>query len=323
MQYTKPSIAAIGYELAPVVVTSEEIESRLGPLYKALRIPVGQLEALTGIAERRWWPAGYRLSDGAIAAGQRALREADTDPEEIGAVVYAGVGREYFEPATACRVAAALGVPAEAAVYDVSNACLGMLSAMIDASTRIELGQIRSGLVVACETAREIVEQTIDEMNANKSMDQFKTAMATLTGGSGAAAVLLTDGSRDATPRRRMRVGTACAAPQFNDLCRWGLDVIDKGLRREFMNTDALSVMKHGVDLGKRTWRKFLTDVGWTVEQIEKDFSTIRHLGNMGTVSLPLTAALAEERGFLERGDRVGWLGIGSGLNCLMLGLEW
>ena len=43
----------------------------------------------------------------------------------------------------------------------------------------------------------------------------------------------------------------------------------------------------------------------------------------MGTVSLPLTAALAEERGFLERGSRVAFLGIGSGLNCLMLGWEW
>ena len=55
----------------------------------------------------------------------------------------------------------------------------------------------------------------------------------------------------------------------------------------------------------------------------EKDFSTFEFLGNMGTVSLPLTAALAEEREFLRPGDRVGFLGIGSGLNCLMLGVEW
>ena len=33
--------------------------------------------------------------------------------------------------------------------------------------------------------------------------------------------------------------------------------------------------------------------------------------------------AIAEEREFLQPGDRVGFLGIGSGLNCLMLGLEW
>ena len=54
-----------------------------------------------------------------------------------------------------------------------------------------------------------------------------------------------------------------------------------------------------------------------------KDFSTFEYLGNIGTVSLPLTAALAEEREALEPGDRVGFLGIGSGLNCLMLGFEW
>ena len=46
----------------------------------------------------------------------------------------------------------------------------------------------------------------------------------------------------------------------------------------------------------------------------EKDFSTFPYLGNMGTVSLPMTAALAEEREFLNPGNRVGWLGIGSGL---------
>ena len=54
-----------------------------------------------------------------------------------------------------------------------------------------------------------------------------------------------------------------------------------------------------------------------------KDFSTFPFLGNIGTVSLPLTAAVAEQRGFLSPGDRVGFLGIGSGLNCLMLGLQW
>ena len=44
----------------------------------------------------------------------------------------------------------------------------------------------------------------------------------------------------------------------------------------------------------------------------------IHDLGIAGDV-----AAMAAERGFLRPGDRVGFLGIGSGLNCLMLGLEW
>ena len=54
-----------------------------------------------------------------------------------------------------------------------------------------------------------------------------------------------------------------------------------------------------------------------------KDFNTYEYLGNIGTVSLPLTAAIAEEREFLQPGDKVGLLGIGSGLNCLMLGVNW
>ena len=34
MRYEKVELTAIGYELAPVVVTSEELEARLAPLRK-------------------------------------------------------------------------------------------------------------------------------------------------------------------------------------------------------------------------------------------------------------------------------------------------
>ena len=55
----------------------------------------------------------------------------------------------------------------------------------------------------------------------------------------------------------------------------------------------------------------------------EKDYTTYRFLGNMGTAALPVTAAIAAERGGLKPGQHVAFLGIGSGLTCLMLGLEW
>ncbi len=346
MQYTRVHIDALGYELPPLVVSSEDIEADLEPVYRALHLPVGQLEALTGIAERRWWRPGYRLSDGAIAAGRKALDAAGIEPGEVGAVVYAGVCREGFEPATACRVAAGLGVDGEAAVYDVSNACLGVLNGMLDVANRIELGQIRAGLVVSSESAREINEETIAKVLAEGTMDAYKEALATFTGGSGAVAVLLTDGSFGST-RRQLLGGVAHAAPEHHALCRWGLDDLGDGLRRQFMTTDAVAVLKNGVALGTRTWESFLAAMGWRTGEVDrvichqvgqanrdailgatgiphaKDFSSYPFLGNMGTVSLPLTAALAEERGFLQPGDRVAFLGIGSGLNCMMLGLKW
>src|SRR3954454_21840465 len=154
----------MGYELPPVVVTSAELEGRLGAFYEALRIPAGQLEALTGIVERRWWDPGYPVSRGAVAAARHALEAADVRADELDALIYAGVCRELFEPATACRVAANLGVGPGCAVHDVGNACLGVLNGMVDIANRIELGQARAGLVVSCETAREINDVAIERM---------------------------------------------------------------------------------------------------------------------------------------------------------------
>ena len=80
MKYSRVHIDSIGYELPPVVVTSAELEARLRPVYQALRMPEGQLEALTGIAERRWWEPGYPLSQGAIAAARKALDASNVRP---------------------------------------------------------------------------------------------------------------------------------------------------------------------------------------------------------------------------------------------------
>lgn len=347
MKYSRVYLDTIGYELAPVVVTSEELEARLEPLYEALHIPPGQLEAITGIHERRWWEPDYSLSRGATLAAQKAIEISSVRPQDVDVLIYAGVCRENFEPATACSVAAGLGVNSSAAIYDVSNACLGVMNGIINIANQIELGQIRAGMVVSCETAREINDTMIQRMLEAQDMELFKLALATLTGGSGAAAVLLTDRELSGLDRHRLLGGVTQAAPEHHGLCRWGIDQVHDFNFVQSMSTDSVSILKFGVELGVKSWRALLTEIGWTADDvdkvichqvgsghrdtilktlkipIEKDFSTYEYLGNIGTVSLPLTAALAEEREFLQPGDRVGFLGIGSGLNCLMLGLEW
>ena len=347
MKYSRVFLSALGYELGPQVVTSAELEERLAPAYRRLNLHAGQLEAWTGIAERRWWQPDARLSAGAAAAARKALAKSSVRPNELGALIYAGVCRENFEPATACAVADALGVKGGAAVYDLSNACLGVLNGMLDVANRIELGQIRAGLVVSCETAREINEIMLVRVLAGMDMDRFAEALATFTGGSGAVAMLLTDGSFNGAKGHRMLGAVSQVAPEYHRLCRWGLTPGDAGQQVQFMATDSVQVLKHGVELGRQTWRVFLDAMGWTPENVnrvichqvgsghqdailaslrlpkEKDYTTYRYLGNMGTAALPVTAAIAEERGVLKAGERVGFLGIGSGLNCLMLGLEW
>jgi 3-oxoacyl-[acyl-carrier-protein] synthase III len=346
MKYSHVYLDSFGYELPPNVVTSDDLETRLKPVYEALHFQRGQLEAITGIRERRFWDPGYRMHVGAIKAGQKALGASRIDPADIGMLIYGGVCRDNLEPATACAVAHGLGLGADVQLYDVSNACLGVLNGMVQVANAIELGQVRAGLIVSCESARQIIDITIDRLTATRDMEVFKKTVATLTGGSGAVAVVLTHQSLSDSGHRILG-GTARSAAEHHQLCIWGPDtgIPASGLHK--METDSVRVLQNGVVLGIDTFKAFRRELSWLDDKPDKiichqvgathqrnildaigidqskDFTTFKFLGNIGTVSLPLTAAIASEREFLLPGDLVGFLGIGSGLNCLMLGLEW
>ena len=346
MQYQNVYIEAFGYELAPNVISSEDLENRLEKVYAALRIQKGQLEAMTGIRERRFWDPGFKMNQGAIMAGRKAVSNSSIDVEDIGMLIYGGVCRDNLEPATACAVAHGLGLSPDTLVFDVSNACLGILNGMVEIANAIELGHIKAGLVVSCESARQIIDITIDRLSAAKDMETFKKTIATLTGGSGAVAVLLTEKPLSNTGHRLLG-GTVKSAPEHHLLCTWGPDTGIPASGPQIMETDPVGVLNNGVALGINTFKAFQQRLGLEPHQPdkiichqvgathqrtildalkiprEKDFTTFKYLGNIGTVSLPITAAIADERGFLEAGDMVGFLGIGSGLNCLMLGVLW
>lgn len=349
MRYTKVQVDAIGYVHAPVVVTTEELEERLNPVYMALHLSNGLIEQMTGINERRWWEPNTTMAEVATEAANRALQQGGVPSSAIETLIYAGVCRDSFEPATACTVAANLGVHPNAAVYDISNACVAVMNGILDIANRIELGQIRAGLVVSAETAREIVNTTLENLLREPTMELFTRSISTFTGGSGAVAVLITDGSFE-QPGHRLVGGVHCTAPEHHELCRWSLG--EASLHREQplsmeMRTDAIGVLNNGVALGERTWEAFLPEMDWERSSISRsvchqvggphrakildvlgipaanDYSTYPFLGNIGTVSVPISVALADERGFLNAGDRMACLGIGSGLNCVMLGWEW
>jgi 3-oxoacyl-[acyl-carrier-protein] synthase III len=345
MRYSRVVIESLGYELAPNVVTSRALEDRLAPLYQTLRIQPGQLEALTGIRERRFWDPGTKPSQGALKAAKKALDASRVAASDLGAVIFAGVCRDNLEPATACAVAAGLGARGDVIVQDISNACLGVLSGMLDIANRIELGQIKAGLVVSCESAREITDIMIERLLADRRMENFKKSLATLTGGSGAVAVLLAH--EDVALGHRLLGGAVKAAPEHHEICRWGPDTGVPPSGSMVMETDAVAVLRDGVVLGRETWASFLSELEWTAGRIdrvfchqvtaghsaailqafgvskEKDFATVEWLGNMGTAALPTGLAIGSERGVVKPGDRVALLGIGSGLNCMMLGVEW
>ena len=348
MRYQHVCLEAWGYSLPDEVVSSAEIERRLEPLYRRLRLPEGRLELMSGIRERRFWPPGTLPSTQSVHSGQRALDSAGLDRGLVGALIHGSVCRDYLEPATACGVHHRLGLPPACAVYDVSNACLGLLNGILQAANMIELGQIRAAVVVGTESSRALVETTIAELNRDESLtrQQIKSAVASLTIGSASCAVVLTHRELSRTGHRLLAAAVR-ANTTFHGLCQSGRDEAVGSGMQPLMDTDSEQLMQEGIATGVATFEDFLQQADWRLEDVDKtvchqvgavhrklmlqslgidpqrDYSTYPWLGNTGSVALPVTLALAAEHGHVQPGDRVGLLGIGSGINCVMLAVQW
>jgi acyl-CoA:acyl-CoA alkyltransferase len=344
MHYNHVCLNSFGYELPPNEVSSAQLEDRLKPVYERLKLPAGRLELMSGITARRFWHAGMRPSEAAAMAGVKAIDDSGVDPAEIDCLIFASVCRDMLEPASASFVHRALGISQRCQVFDISNACLGFLNGMIVLANMIELGQVRRGLIVAAETAEELVESTVRHLLHDRTLTRkdMKPLFASLTIGSGAVALVMED--RRLNDTGHYLVGSACYAnTTHNDLCQGGQNAEQGTL----MSTDSEKLLAKGVETAARCWKDFLTRLGWKKESISRffchqvgraharllfntleldpsrNYETLAMLGNVGSVSAPITMAMGIEGNQLRHGERAALLGIGSGINSLMLGIEW
>ncbi len=341
MRFEHVCVESLALALPDEIWTSAQLEERLRPLYERLKLPAGRLELMTGIRERRMWPVGTRASDASAAAGRAALAQSHFPVGQIGLFVHAAVSRDMLEPATASFAHRKLGLPESAQVLDVSNACLGFLNALTLAAGLIESGQIRGAMVVSGENGRPLVEQTVRLLLEQPlSRNEIKPYFANLTIGSGAVAAILCHDSLVQGRPHRLRGGIARAATRHSELCQGDTYAAESLV----MQTDSEQLLIAGVELAQATWSEFVREQGAGFDRfichqvgsvhrrklyqalgldLARDFSTFETLGNTGSVALPGTLAAAIAAAAVREGDRVGLLGIGSGLNCLMLALEW
>ncbi len=348
MRFQHVCVESIGYVLPGEVVTSAQIEERLAPVYDRLGLSVGRLELMTGIRERRFFPPGTLPSQVARQAGEAALSAAGISRDKIGAALLGSVCRDHLEPATANAVHHGLGLPAACDVLDLSNACLGLLNGVLYLAAQIELGHIAAGIVFGGEIGRPLVEGTIDSLNRNLQVTRqtIKNDFASLTIGSGGAAIVLCD-RRLSRTQSRLRAAVRLSDTSAHTLCAGGSEAAVHGDDRPRMVTDSEALLHAGVALAQRAWPQLQRAARWPGEAILKtathqvgkahrrllldalhlplqaDFPTVETLGNTGAVALPTAAAVAVEQGHVVPGDHWAWLGIGSGLNTVMLAIDY
>lgn len=338
MRFENVSIFSVAHVDAASRVTSDELEAQLSEPMHRLGIPKGMLASLTGIRARRMWDDAFKPSQAATAAAELAIERSGLDRRSIGVLINTSVCRDYIEPSTACLVHHNLGLASDCLNFDLSNACLGFLSAMEVIGNMIEREQIDYGIVVDGENSRHVVTETITRLSA-PDVDEatFRANFATLTLGSGGAAMIL--GRSDAAENgHRFVGGVTLAATEHNDLCRGQVDR---------METRSKDLLIRGIELAKRTWDAAKRELDWVpgcldeyvLHQVskshteklsaalelepEKILTTYEELGNVGPAGVPIAFSKAIEAGRITSGSRVGLLGIGSGLNCSMAEVVW
>ncbi|GAA1721698.1 3-oxoacyl-ACP synthase III [Isoptericola hypogeus] len=333
-RFANVALLSVTSRLPSGVRTSADVQRRLAPALRRLRLPSSLLQRVAGVRERRAWTADEDSDTATIAAGHEALAAAGVDAADVGLLINTSVTRKHLEPSVAVRLHHGLGLPSSAVNFDVANACLGFINGMSLAAGMIESGQIRHAVIVNGEDADLIHDRTISRLlREDVGREDFMQEFASLTLGSGSAAAVL--GRADEHPEgHRVLGGVTRAATRFHDLCVGST---------EGMFTDAKALLDGGLELVVDAWKDAVADWDWAamdryvthqVSRVHTDAiveavgldrakvpTTFPRYGNVGPASVPIT--LVEEQDTLSRGDRVLLMGVGSGINTAMMELAW
>ena len=207
------------------------------------------------------------------------------------------------------------------------------------ASRMIERGEIDYALVVDGETADLAYEKTLERLRRSDiTEEQFRNEMATLTLGSGAAAMVLAraelapgaprykrrrhprgDRVERAVPRQPRPHGHRHphAADRRHEA---RAEDLRRAPRSRWAGWSRSSTSSSSTRSARCTPQAFIQAFGIDPKKVLTIFG--EH-GNIGPASVPIVLSKLRELGRLKKGDRVALLGIGSGLNCSMAEVVW
>lgn len=388
-RYQNCVIESMSYQLPKSWISSDEIETKLLPIYDALHLNVGRLELMTGVQNRFLGDLKSRPSTLATSCAKKILKEKEEEEEiepladvstlppfpftgkmgtpsnkdEIDFLIYAAVCRDFLEPATAAIIHNNLQLSNQTPFLDLSNACLGIASALQIACEMVESKRAKKVLVVASENSSPLLHRTINYLleqfhGGKMSKDLLKKHLASLTIGSGSFSCICShrdEISRSGVVKELFKINgfSFLANTKVADLCHGGLS----GEEGMLMETNSNQLLEAGIKLAYDNWNQFKKfiksfkgdndndndndkakkyyiphqvgsihrrELAKVLELKEEELlTTFELLGNVGPVSMPLTLLSTYLNKTLNDKDQFYLLGIGSGLSSLMIHLEY
>lgn len=297
------------------------------------------LERVTGIREKRVTPPGVLPSDMAVKAAQEALERSEILPNEIDAIIYTGLTRDYLEPATAHIVQAKLGAN-NATVFDVSNACHGFMNGIHLMDALIATGQVRRGLVVTGEQGSLFTRKAVTALKESNEKQLLTELAAGFTLGDAGAAMLM--GPKLGADSGFMGFMLQSQG-QHAGFCTSGGPMQEGPLL-----TDMPAIISESTKLIASMFQEFLYKrLKWRIEDLSKYVihqvggkafklhsdilgvpldimpKTVSTLGNLITANIPLCVHNFYMDQEVNSGDKIYLSGVGSGISLSQAGLIW
>jgi len=329
----RPYISDIEVYLPERIVTSSELETIINKGGKLL--DTGSLERLFGVRERRYADPSVQVSDLGANAARNMVQKHGV--REIDCLIFASACSDLIEPATANIVHSKLGL--ECPAFDVKNACNSFVTALQVASSFIESGVYKKILIISGEKLSNTIRfEPADE-------HELKRGLASLSFGDAGSAVMV-----EPSPN-----GCGMYFQKFKTVGKhWELCTIQGGGSmfpfdpgKNYFEGKTSELAHVFVEEGRSFVQASLAEAGWELDEIDYVFThqvsskTIEILamvlnipiekiirvsdllGNVASVSIPLSLHVAESNGLLKHGNKIAIIGMAAGISISVQLMVW
>lgn len=322
------TISGLGVCLPDTVVTNDDLSH-------ALDTSDEWISQRTGIRRRRIAAPGECASTLAVPAARDAVAEAGIEAADVGLVIVASISPDQIMPATAARVAHAVGAT-RAGAFDVSAGCSGFIYALSVAAGLVIAGLQEHVLVVGAEAISRILDWR-DRATAVLFGDAAGAAVVSATwapnrilgidvGNDGSGADLLqipAGGSRLPASHETVDQRLHYLAMNGREVYRFATTVVPQSAARVL---HSCGVTTAEVDLmvphqaNTRIIDAVARKLGIPGDRV---FTNLDQYGNTSCASIPLCLVEARGLGRLVEGAMVLLLGFGAGLSWGSCLLRW
>ncbi len=282
----------------------------------------------TGISKRCILKEG-NTSLMATNVAKKLIEKANLKPEDIDLIIVATITPDYLTPSTACIVQGNIGAN-NAFSFDINAACSGFVYALATAEKFLKAGVYKNAIVIGAETISKIIDW------------EDRGTCVLFGDGSGGVLIqanteensfLAEDLKADGRSWQAITGGKICLKSPFakeeeenfylqmngRDVFNFATKTVPKSIEEVIKKANVtLDDIKYIVphQANSRIFEVVAKKLG---VELDKFYLNLQNFGNTSSASIPIALAEMEEKGLLNKGDKIIITGFGAGLTWATL----